>query len=134
MNWSINTSSQEEDDEMIDDVVKSLNDNETVKFGAVIINYIGQQFSDCGKLIMGGGTGAWKGIICGIALLATVGLILYLGIAVFRGSVEGNFNGFNIPQIVAIAIVVFTVVSAMIPASATEVTDEYQTEVVEEGQ
>lgn len=134
MTWTVDVSGQEEDDEMFNDVVKTLNDNETVKFGAVIINYIGQQFSDCGKLIMGGGWGAWKGILCGIALLATVGLILYLGIAVFRGSVDGDVHGVNIPQVVAIAIAVLTMVSAMIPANATEVTDEYRTEVVEEGQ
>ena len=124
--WNPNNDYQEEEEQMPDDIMK----NETVKFGAVILEYIGQQFAGCGKLITGGGMGAWKGILGGLALLLAVGLIMYLGVAVFRGMVDGDIHGFNIPQIVAIAVVVLAFASFAIPANAVKVTDNVETELV----
>ena len=124
--WNANNDYQEEEEQVFEELTK----NETVKLGAVFLEYVGQQFAGCGNLITGGGMSAWKGILGGLALLLALGLGMYLGIAVFRGMVDGDIHGFNIPQIVAIAVVILAFASFAIPANAIRVTDNVETEIV----
>ena len=105
-----------------------------MRFGAVILKYIAQRLKESGALIMGGGWGAWKGILGGLALLLFICLFIAVCIAVFRGDVDYDLHGINIPQAVAVVIVVLTFVAAALPVNATQITDEFETEVVRDGE
>lgn len=132
--WTSEDFIEDEEVEGMGEALRGVTDNETVRFGAVILKYIAQRLKESGGLIMGGGWGAWKGILGGLALLLFICLFVTMCIAVFRGDVDYNLHGINIPQVVAVIAVVLTFVAAALPVNAIQVTEEFETEVVREGE